>query len=77
MAACDSMDAVNVEKKFPYRILNDLATNLKEAEDKLIQTKKFYEAKIAGMLDEIESSRDASRDILNDDEAKLKLVSVS
>ena len=59
--------------KFPYRILNDLSTKLKAAEDKLIQDKKLYEAKIADMLDEIESSRDASKVILNDEVAKLEL----
>ena len=51
--------------KFPYRILNDLSTKLKAAEDKLIQDRKLYEAKIADMRDEIESGRDASEVILN------------
>ena len=61
----------NVEK-FPYKILNDLATKLKAAEDKIIQDKKHYEAKIADLLDEIESSRDASKYMLNDDDPITK-----
>ena len=52
--------------KFPYRILNDLAIKLKTAEDKLIQERMSYEAKIADML-EINSSREASRVPLNDE----------
>ena len=60
-------------KKFPYKILNDLAMKLKAAEDKIIQERKFYEAKITNMCNEIESnSRDASKGILSDDVAKLK-----
>ena len=73
MADCNSIKAENVGKKFPYRILNDLTTKLKAAEDKIIEDRKFYEAKIANILDEIESSRDACKVILNGDVAKLKL----
>ena len=61
----------NVEK-FPYKILNDLAAKLKAAEDKIIQDKKHYEAKIADLLDEIESSCDASKDMLKEDDAITK-----
>ena len=43
-------------KKFPYKILNDLAMKLKAAEDKIIQERKFYEAKITNMCNEIESN---------------------
>ena len=56
----------NAAKKFPYKILNDLAMKLKTAEDKIIEERKVYETKIANML-EIESSRDA----LKADVAKL------
>ena len=35
----------NVEKKFPYKILNDLAKKLKAAEEQIIEERKFYEAK--------------------------------
>ena len=62
--------------KFPYRILNDLSTKWKAAEDKIIQDKKLYKAKIADMLDEIESSRDVSKDALNNDVAKTRGISV-
>ena len=63
----------NAMKKFPYKILNYLAMKLKAAEDKIIQERKFYEAKITNMRDEIESnSCDASKDVLSDDVAKLK-----
>ena len=49
-----------------------MAAKLKAAEDKIIQDKKHYEAKIADLLDEIESSRDASKDMLKDDDAITK-----
>ena len=62
--------------KFPYRILNDLSARLKAAEDKLIQDRKLYEAKIADMLNEIEPSRDVSKVVLNDDVAKTQGISV-
>ena len=39
---------------------------------KIIQDKKHYEAKIADLLDEIESSRDASKDMLKEDDAITK-----
>ena len=35
----------NVVKKFPYKILNDLAKKLKAAEEQIIEERKFYEAK--------------------------------
>ena len=60
----------NSVQKFPYEILNNMAMKLKAAKEELAKERKFYEAKIANML-EIVSSRDASN-ILNDDVAKLK-----
>ena len=67
MAECIPPNVGNVEKKFPYKIFNDLAMKLRAAEDKIIEERKHYEAKIANML-EIELSRDA----LENDVAKLK-----
>jgi len=62
MADCSSLvqnvkNDENVAQKFPYRILNDLAKKLKAAEDQLIQERKFYEAKIAKIRAENESTR--------------------
>ena len=59
-------------KKFPYKILNDMAKKLKAAEDEIIKKRKFYEAKIANMLDVIESNCDASKNNLNEEVGKLK-----
>ena len=67
MAECSPPNVGNVEKKFPYKIFNDLAMKLRAAENKIIEERKHYEAKIANML-EIELSRDA----LENDVAKLK-----
>ena len=67
MAECSPPNVGNVEKRFPYKIFNDLAMKLRAAENKIIEERKHYEAKIANML-EIELSRDA----LENDVAKLK-----
>ena len=47
----------DIKTKFPYKILNDLATKLKAAEDQLIQERKFYETKITKILAENKSNR--------------------
>ena len=53
----DSVKNYKNYKRFPNKILNDLAKKLKTAEDLLIQERKFYEAKIVKMLAENESNR--------------------
>ena len=47
----------DTKTKFPYKILNDLATKLKAAEDQLTQERKFFEMKITKILAENESNR--------------------
>lgn len=37
----------NVQKIFPYKILNDLSSKLRSAEAQIVRDKQFYEAKIA------------------------------
>ena len=48
---------VITEKKFPYKILNDLAKKLKAAEGVIIEERKFYKDKIAEMRDNFEHNR--------------------
>jgi len=90
MADCSSLvqnvkNDENVAQKFPYRILNDLAKKLKAAEDQLIQERKFYEAKIAKIRAENESTRyerarsatvynEVKSDVPRDDASKDALV---